>query len=106
MELGEVVVAATGIQKFFGEHHVLRGVDLEVRRHETVMLIGRSGSGKTTFLRCLNFLEEPTAGSVRIGDITVDADPLHARGRAHREQIRQLRMRPGWCSRTSTCSRT
>ena len=95
MGLGEVVVSALGIQKYFGDNHVLKGVDLEVRQHETVMLIGRSGSGKTTMLRCLNFLEEPTMGSVRIGDITVDADPLHSRDRAHREQIRQLRVRAG-----------
>ncbi len=73
MELGDVVVSATGIEKYFGENHVLRGVSMDVRQHETVMLIGRSGSGKTTMLRCLNFLEEPTVGSVRIGDITVDA---------------------------------
>jgi ABC-type polar amino acid transport system ATPase subunit len=94
-ELGEVVVAATDIEKYFGTNHVLRGVSLEVRQHETVMLIGRSGSGKTTFLRCLNFLEEPTMGSVRIGDITVKADPLHTRDRRHREHIRQLRIRAG-----------
>ncbi len=95
MELGEVVVAAAAIEKYYGTNHVLRGVDLVVRQHETVMLIGRSGSGKTTFLRCLNFLEEPTIGSVRIGDITVEADPLHTRSRAHRERIRQLRVRAG-----------
>ncbi len=95
MELGEVVVAATGIEKWFGTNHVLRGVDLEVRQHETVMLIGRSGSGKTTFLRCVNFLEEPTIGSVRIGDIAVSADPLHKRSKAQRERIRQLRIRAG-----------
>ena len=51
---------------------------LSVRQHETVVLIGRSGSGKTTFLRCLNFLEEPTLGRVRMGDVTVEADPLAA----------------------------
>jgi cystine transport system ATP-binding protein len=95
MELGEVVVSARGIEKYFGNNHVLRGVTLEVRQHETVMLIGRSGSGKTTMLRCLNFLEEPTIGSVRIGDIVVEADPLHTRSRAHRERIRQLRLRAG-----------
>lgn len=95
MELGEVVVAAAGIEKYFGTNHVLRGVSLEVRQHETVMLIGRSGSGKTTFLRCVNFLEEPTIGSVRIGDISVEADPLRTRSRAHRERIRQLRIRAG-----------
>jgi polar amino acid transport system ATP-binding protein len=95
MQLGEVVIAAHGIEKWFGDAHVLKGVDLEVRRHETVMLIGRSGSGKTTFLRCLNFLEEPTVGTVRVGDIEVAADPLHSRDRAHRERIRQLRLRAG-----------
>jgi ABC-type polar amino acid transport system ATPase subunit len=95
MELGEVVVSATGIEKYFGDNHVLRGVSVDVRQHETVMLIGRSGSGKTTMLRCLNFLEEPTVGSVRIGDITVHADPLNTRSRRHREQIRRLRLQAG-----------
>ena len=95
MELGEVVVSATGIEKYFGSNHVLRGISMDVRQHETVMLIGRSGSGKTTMLRCMNFLEEPTVGSVRIGDIVVEADPLHTRSRAHREQIRKLRIQAG-----------
>jgi ABC-type polar amino acid transport system ATPase subunit len=95
MELGEVVVSARGIEKFFGHNHVLRGVDLDVRQHETVMVIGRSGSGKTTMLRCLNFLEEPTVGTVTIGSITVAADPLHTRSRRYREQIRRLRLQAG-----------
>ncbi len=94
-ELGELVLRARGIEKYFGHNHVLRGVDLELRKHETVMLVGRSGSGKSTFLRCMNFLEEPTAGAVRVGAIEVEADPLHARSRRHQEQIRQLRMRVG-----------
>ena len=54
-----------GVEKYFGDNHVLRGVDLEVRQREAVMIIGRSGSGKTTLLRCLNFLEEPTVGCGR-----------------------------------------
>jgi polar amino acid transport system ATP-binding protein len=93
--LGEVIVDARGIQKYFGRNHVLRGVDLEVRRREAVMIIGRSGSGKTTLLRCLNFLEEPTIGSVEIDGLKVEADPLHERSRAHVERIRQLRLRAG-----------
>ncbi len=95
MKLGEVVVRATGIEKYFGDHHVLRGIDLEVRAHETVMLVGRSGSGKTTLLRCLNFLEEPTVGVVEIDGVRVESDPLHARSRRHQEQIRQIRLRAG-----------
>ena len=93
--LGDPIVRAVGVEKYFGDNHVLRGVDLEVRQREAVMLIGRSGSGKTTFLRCVNFLEEPTVGSIEIDGLTVDADPLHARSRAHQEQMRQMRMRAG-----------
>ena len=93
--VGEVIVRATGIEKYFGSNHVLRGVDLEVRQREAVMIIGRSGSGKTTLLRCLNFLEEPTVGSVWIDGVEVRADPLHVRDRAHVEQIRQIRLRAG-----------
>jgi polar amino acid transport system ATP-binding protein len=93
--LGEVIVDARGIEKYFGTNHVLRGIDLKVRRRQAVMLIGRSGSGKTTLLRCLNFLEEPTVGSVEIDGVKVDADPLHANTRARKEQIRQIRLRAG-----------
>jgi len=93
--LGDPVVRALGIQKYYGRNYVLRGIDLEVRRGEAVMLIGRSGSGKTTFLRCVNFLEEPSAGSIEIDGVMVVGDPLHERSRAHLEQIRQIRIRSG-----------
>jgi polar amino acid transport system ATP-binding protein len=93
--LGDVVLEATDIEKFFGDNHVLRGVSLAVRKHETVMLIGRSGSGKTTFLRCLNLLEEPTRGEVAMGDLRVQADPLRQAGRGRKRDIRQLRQQTG-----------
>ena len=93
--LGEVVLSATGIEKHFGATHVLRGMSLEVRQHETVVIIGRSGSGKTTFLRCLNLLEEPTAGRVRLGDVTVEADPLRRAGRERARAIRHVRTHVG-----------
>ena len=93
--LGDVIVHVEGVHKYFGDNHVLRGIDLEVHQREAVMIIGRSGSGKTTLLRCINFLEEPTAGSVEVDGVRVDADPLRARDRAHREQIRQIRLRAG-----------
>jgi cystine transport system ATP-binding protein len=60
------LLTARGIQKSFGDNHVLRGVDLEVRRGEVVALIGPSGSGKTTVLRSLNGLETPDAGLVEL----------------------------------------
>ena len=93
--LGDVVVRAMGIEKYFGSSHILRGVDLEVRQREAVMILGRSGSGKTTLLRCINFLEEPTVGSVEIDGLRLDADPLKSRSRRHQEQIRQMRLRAG-----------
>jgi ABC-type polar amino acid transport system ATPase subunit len=70
-------------------------MSLAVRKHETVMLIGRSGSGKTTFLRCLNFLEEPTVGSVAMGQLRIEADPLQTAGRQRTRDIRQLRQQTG-----------
>ena len=67
------LLTARGIQKSFGANHVLRGVDLEVRRGEVVALIGPSGSGKTTVLRSLNGLETPDAGVLEFdGGPTVD----------------------------------
>ena len=107
MPLGDVVLEATDIEKYFGAHHVLHGVSLAVRKHETVMLIGRSGSGKTTFLRCLNFLEEPTVGAVAMGDLRVDADPLQEGPRSRNERHPPAaHRRPAWSSRSSTSSRT
>jgi polar amino acid transport system ATP-binding protein len=88
----EAIVRLLGVEKYFGSNHVLRGVSLEVFPRETICLIGRSGSGKSTLLRCTNFLEEPTVGSVEVAGIRVDADPLGARSRRHREQIRQIRL--------------
>jgi polar amino acid transport system ATP-binding protein len=95
MATGEVIVRAEGVHKYFGDLHVLRGVDLEVRRREAVMIVGRSGSGKTTLLRCINFLEEPTLGTIEVDGARVEADPLDRRGRRHREEIRQIRIRAG-----------
>ena len=86
------IVKVLGLEKFFGSNHVLRGCTLEVYPSETICLIGKSGSGKSTLLRCTNFLEEPTMGAIEVGGIRVDADPLNPRSRAHREQIRQIRL--------------
>ena len=86
------IVRVLGLEKFFGGNHVLRGCTMEVYPSETICLIGKSGSGKSTLLRCTNFLEEPTIGAIEVAGIRVDADPLSARNREHREQIRQIRL--------------
>ncbi len=63
---GDVVVHATDVHKWFGRLHVLKGVELTVRRKEVVVLIGPSGSGKTTFLRCINHLERIQEGRISV----------------------------------------
>ncbi len=73
-----------GLRKAFGELEVLRGVDFSVARGEVVCVIGPSGSGKSTLLRCVNLLEEPSAGRVMVAgtDVTdpdVDIDLVRRR---------------------------
>ena len=57
-----------GIRKAFGKQHVLNGVDVDVDDGEVVVILGSSGSGKTTFVRCLNFLEKADAGHIDLDD--------------------------------------
>ncbi len=88
----DVVVKVEDLQKYFGKLHVLKGVDLEVRKGEVIVLIGPSGSGKSTFLRCLNFLEDPTAGDITVGGV-------HAKcgdhGKGFTEAVHEIRMKCG-----------
>jgi polar amino acid transport system ATP-binding protein len=58
------MVRLEGVHKRFGELHVLRGIDMEVRRGEVICVIGPSGSGKSTLLRCINLLEPPDEGRI------------------------------------------
>lgn len=58
------IIEIKNLQKSFGEHDVLKGIDLNVRRGEVVSIIGASGSGKSTMLRCVNLLETPSSGDI------------------------------------------
>jgi len=62
----DVVVEATDVHKWFGRLHVLKGVSLTVKRREVVVVIGASGSGKTTFIRCVNHLEKIQQGRIKV----------------------------------------
>src|SRR3546814_18339558 len=55
-----------GLHKSYGEHQVLKGVSLKARTGDVISLIGASGSGKSTFLRCINFLEQPNDGAMSL----------------------------------------
>ncbi|WP_108482730.1 amino acid ABC transporter ATP-binding protein [Oceaniglobus ichthyenteri] len=58
------ILRIRGLQKSFGDNHVLRGMDLDVKQGDCIAILGASGSGKSTFLRCLNFMEIPSDGEI------------------------------------------
>ena len=58
------VIEVRNLHKSFGRNEVLKGIDFKIRRGEVVCVIGASGSGKSTFLRCINLLEYPTSGEI------------------------------------------
>jgi general L-amino acid transport system ATP-binding protein len=72
-------VAVRGLNKWFGEAHVLRGLDLDVAPGEKVVVLGPSGSGKSTFIRCINGLETFQGGSIAVGGSGVSGDGPEAR---------------------------
>ena len=61
---GEVTIRVRGLKKDFADVSVLKGIDIDIHKGDVVCVIGASGSGKSTFLRCLNLLEQPTGGSI------------------------------------------
>ncbi len=74
MTTNDVLIKVEGLEKSFGKNVVLKGIDTEIKRGEVVCIIGASGSGKSTFLRCLNLLEEPTGGKIFFNDVDI-TDP-------------------------------
>ena len=70
-----VAIAVRDLHKSFGTHEVLKGVSLTAREGDVVAIIGGSGSGKSTMLRCINFLETPSSGSIEIGGEVVKMRP-------------------------------
>ena len=68
------MIEIKGLRKSFGADEVLKGIDLSIDEKEVVVIIGPSGSGKRTLLRCMNHLEEPTAGEVVVDGITLSSE--------------------------------
>lgn len=66
------IMKVKGLHKYYGDLEVLKGIDLSIEESEVVCIIGSSGSGKSTMLRCLNFLEEKTEGEIWFNNKLVD----------------------------------
>ena len=91
-----MLLSARNIHKSFGKLEVLKGVDLDVDKGEVVAFIGRSGSGKSTFLRCLNQLETIDSGEVTVdGTVMCQTYPDDSFKYADKKTLRQITLRMG-----------
>ena len=82
----EKIIRIEGLGKSFGDHEVLRKIDIDVEKGEVICIVGSSGSGKSTLLRCINRLERQTAGKVYYHEKEI--------GNSHRE-INEYRSKVG-----------
>jgi len=82
----ETVITVQDLHKWYGEFHVLKGIDMEVKKREVIVIFGPSGSGKSTFIRTLNRLEEHQRGKIVVDGIELSHDVRN---------IEQIRMEAG-----------
>jgi len=91
-----VAVEIKGLEKHYGTFHALKNINLTVARGEKIVVCGPSGSGKSTIIRCINRLEEHTAGRIVILGTELNNDVGN---------IDEVRREVGWYFNTSICSR-
>lgn len=85
MTTDNTLIKVENLIKNFGDIKVLKGIDTEIKRGEVVVIIGASGSGKSTFLRCLNRLEESSGGSIYFNGIDITDDKININ--LHRQKM-------------------
>jgi polar amino acid transport system ATP-binding protein len=92
----DAIVSVKNLHKWFAMLHVLQDVSIDIHSREVVCLIGRSGSGKSTMLRCINFLEEPSQGVIEVNKLKVEITPkTNHRDSQFKQQIRNIRLQTG-----------
>ena len=100
-------LSVDGLYKRYGDNEVLKGVSLNAKTGDVICLIGASGSGKSTFLRCINFLESPSDGAISLDGKLIrmvsDANGMRV---ADEAELQHLRPAWPWCFSTSTCGAT
>jgi len=67
----DTIISVRDLKKSFGENQVLRGINIDIKRGDVLVIVGPSGCGKSTFLRTLNLLEQPTEGSIILDDVDI-----------------------------------
>ena len=81
------MIKVMDLHKSFGELAVLKGIDFQADTGEVIVIIGPSGMGKSTFLRCINYIERPEKGIIEIDNVKVDAE------KCTEKEIKQLRLK-------------
>lgn len=81
------MIKITDLHKSFGDLYVLKGIDFQADTGEVIAIIGPSGMGKSTFLRCINYIERPEKGIIEIDNVKVDAE------KCTEKEIKQLRLK-------------
>ncbi|MEL0320773.1 MAG: amino acid ABC transporter ATP-binding protein, partial [Gammaproteobacteria bacterium] len=76
-ELGDTIIKIDGLNKWYGQFHVLKDINLDVKRGERIVICGPSGSGKSTLIRCINRLETHQEGSIVVDGIELTEDTKH-----------------------------
>src|SRR5450432_1105539 len=82
-DANDVMIELVGVNKWYGEFHVLRDINLSVHRGERIVICCPSGSGKSTLIRCINRLEEHQKGRIAVEQIELNQDLKHI------EQVRR-----------------
>ncbi len=101
-------ISVRNIRKSFGKHEVLRGISLDAHDGDVISILGASGSGKSTFLRCVNMLETPDEGEISVAGEVV-AMKRGKSGRWYRPTVGRSTasaQNSAWCSRASICGPT
>lgn len=89
IDFDNTVISIKGLYKSFGNNHVLRGVDLDVHKGENVVVLGRSGTGKSVLIKIIAGLLKPDAGTVNV--LGLEVEHLNS------QELRELRMKVGFC---------
>ena len=108
MAQAQPALAAEGIKKQFGSVEVLKGVSVTAPKGDVIAILGASGSGKSTFLRCINLLETPNEGRITVaGEEIVLSRGRHGSLQAKDpRQLARIRAKLPWSSRASISGRT